>query len=177
LRLGVEKVVEIGPRTQSVPAHIGSAPVEVRGVLPVSEISEILSTSRYGFIAFHLWTPPLGIILLEKSGVFAAYAAHGVIPVMFWPNRRCCHDGHSLFLDSLDLRSLDEAESLTALQGRLCNWYGGHTPQKQAERWRDMIANKTSMHNCSIGLALSERTIHGSETAPPAKIQQRCRSS
>jgi hypothetical protein len=135
LTLGVERLIDIGPRTQSPPARIGPAPVEVRGVLPVSEISEILSASLCGFIAY----PP---VLLGKSGVFAAYAAHGVIPVMFWPSRRCWHDERSLYLDSCDLRSLDEAESLTALQGRLCDWYGEHTLQKQAERWCDIIANK-----------------------------------
>jgi hypothetical protein len=37
---------------------------------------------------------------------------------------------------------LDEAESLTELQSQLRNWYGEHTLQKQAERWRDTIANK-----------------------------------
>src|SRR5262249_54091307 len=98
--LEVEEITDIGPRFQAPPTSLAGAPVTSRGTLPPSAISELLQQARFGFIAY-----PFDV--LGKSGVFAAYAAHGTIPVVF-ADRRGLFDGLQVgqhFLDGVDLKA------------------------------------------------------------------------
>ena len=79
--MGIEKVFDIGPRLSPAPRILAGVPVISKGVLPQHAISEILHHARFGLIAY-----PVDVI--GKSGVFAAYVAHGVIPIVFCERRR-----------------------------------------------------------------------------------------
>jgi hypothetical protein len=72
--LGVEELLDIGPPEGEIPAEVGGRPVRRLGLLPASEVGTLLLASRAGFLAY-----PPGF--LPKSTVFAAYCAHGVVPI------------------------------------------------------------------------------------------------
>ena len=129
-RVNVQRLIDIGPRSRPVPTMVGHVPVEVRGVLPPDIISNILQDARYGLIAY-----PSD--LLGKSSTFAAYAAHGVIPLILCPNGRT-PSGETLFLCNEAIRSLGPKESVD-LQAGLVEWYRAHSISNQTKTWEDLI--------------------------------------
>lgn len=119
--LRIETVVDIGPTIPSLPSNIDGRQVRPLGVLPPEEISMWLQRARAGFLAY----PPS---LLSKSTIFAAYAAHGAVPICAWSTREVggdpCANKH--FLPATD-RGL--ALSPFCLQGVATSardWYRGH---------------------------------------------------
>lgn len=79
-RLEVEEVLDVGA-SAAVPGMIAGVPVRSLGHLPPEEVGRLLGSARFGFVAY----PPH---LLGKSSIFAAYEAHGLCPVVGWPDRR-----------------------------------------------------------------------------------------
>lgn len=72
---GIGRIVDVGP---SLPAAILNRlplPVEPKGFVPVEEASALMRQARIGLQSY-----PLDC--LAKSGIFAAYAAHGVVPLV-----------------------------------------------------------------------------------------------
>jgi hypothetical protein len=125
--MGIKKIVDIGPRVGSPPASLADVPVVVKGALPPLAISELLQDARFGFVAY-----PFHVI--GKSGVFAAYAAHGTIPVVF-PDRRGHFDGLEAgrhFIDGPRIAAAIEASALGLIQLELFSWYASHSLQVQA---------------------------------------------
>jgi len=78
--LEVEEIVDVGAEA-GAPESLEGRRVLRLGVTPASEISDLLGRSRGGFLAY----PP---DFLGKSTVYAAYAAHGVVPVCTWRGRQ-----------------------------------------------------------------------------------------
>ena len=72
-RLGVEEIIDIGPGAVAAPSLAGR-PVRVLGVLPPREVSAWLSDARLGLIDYP-WH------VMTKSGIAAAYFAHGTLAV------------------------------------------------------------------------------------------------
>ena len=75
--LGVEEILDVGPEG-SRPAHLHGIPVKRMGMLPVEEVRAVLARARFGAVS-HPWYN------LAKSSIFAAYCAHGVVPVLAKP--------------------------------------------------------------------------------------------
>lgn len=73
--LGITEILDIGARQAPIPARIGSAAIKPLGRLPADDLSAVLQGCRFGFLAYDATK-------LGKSGVLAAYAAHGAIPVL-----------------------------------------------------------------------------------------------
>lgn len=71
---GITHIDDIGSRHQPPPSHIGPAQITSHGRLPAETISALLSNARFGLLAYQHMP-------LAKSTLFAAYAAHGVIPL------------------------------------------------------------------------------------------------
>ena len=69
--LKIDRILDIGPDLK-LAARIAGRPVEALGVLPADRVSETLLASRLGLIDY-----PSN--RLTKSGIFAAYLAHGVL--------------------------------------------------------------------------------------------------
>jgi hypothetical protein len=133
--LGIEKIFDIGPRFSSVPATLAGVPVISKGVLPQGAVSELLQRARFGFVAY-----PLDFI--GKSGVFAAYAAHGVVPIVL-SEREGAFDGlqpAQHFLDGLRLGTCADAQDLALIQHKLIAWYTSHSLRVQADLIVDCIA-------------------------------------
>jgi hypothetical protein len=72
--LQIQEVVDIGSTTDLNLSAIGEIPVIELGQRSASEISEILKHSIAGFLHYNTE-------VLAKSGVFAAYCAHGLLPI------------------------------------------------------------------------------------------------
>jgi hypothetical protein len=99
-------------------------------------VSELLQEARFGFIAY-----PLDYLC--KSGVFAAYAAHGVVPIVF-SDKNAAFDGLRTgehFLDGLRLRTNVGADHLANIQHQLFKWYQTHSVRTQAIVFDRLIAN------------------------------------
>src|SRR5262249_37540788 len=127
--LRIKQIVDIGPRRSPMPSHLAGVPVVAKGPLPQAAVSELLLQARFGFVAY-----PVDVI--GKSGVFAAYAAHGVVPVVLSDEKRMASlDGlrsSQHFLDGLRLADAD-ANGLASMQRELFAWYQPHSLKAQAD--------------------------------------------
>lgn len=134
-RLGVEELVEVGSgaAAASDPAfeRLGATlPCRHAGLLNVPALRELLLSSRFGVIDYCA-------DLLGKSGVFAAYAAHGCVVLDTNPLGRDS-DGLRRGVDYVDLQALsaatvNDASCHDAMANNLARWYAGHTLDKQAQ--------------------------------------------
>ena len=119
-KLGITEIVDIGSRLVAPPATIGGATIKVRGRLPVAEISRELCDCRFGLMVYD--TTRLG-----KSTVFAAYAAHGVVPVCIGSKATPADgliSGRHLLQPPVERI---KAAALDAMQQQLLNWYNDHS--------------------------------------------------
>jgi hypothetical protein len=126
--LGIEKIFDVGPRLFSIPRTLAGVPVISKGALPQQAVSELLHNARFGFLAY-----PLDFV--GKSGVFAAYAAHGAVPIVL-SDKQGAFDGlqpSRHFLDGLRLGKGVGAEDLASIQCKLFAWYTSHSVKIQAE--------------------------------------------
>jgi hypothetical protein len=73
--LGIQEIIDMGARSQPVPSEVDGITVRATGHLPREEVSSLLSSCRAGFLDY-----PSDV--LGKSTVFAAYCAHGLVPVI-----------------------------------------------------------------------------------------------
>lgn len=125
--LGIEEIIDVGPRLSVMPTDLAGVPVISKGALPPPAVSKLLQAAKFGFIAY-----PFEV--LGKSGAFAAYAAHGVIPIVFSEKLQSL-DGLKSgqhFLDGFRLRKNLNADELAALQSLLNAWYAEHSLDVQA---------------------------------------------
>jgi hypothetical protein len=128
--LGIEKIFDVGPRLSSMPRTLAGVPVISKGALPQRDVSELLQQARFGFVAY-----PIDVI--GKSGVFAAYAAHGVVPIVLSDKKRQgSFDGvrpaHH-FLDGLRHTAAVSVDDLASIQCELLTWYTSHGVKAQAD--------------------------------------------
>ena len=124
--LGIEEVVDVGPPVEA-PPRVGEIPVRTLGVLPAGEVSELLRGSLAGFVAY---PEPF----LAKSTIFAAYCAHGMVPV-------CAGDGRKS--PDPDPPFWTPGSALADPQGiadRARAWYAGHALDRQAEVYRELLS-------------------------------------
>ena len=123
-RLGITEVHDVGGPTEAVPERIGDAPVTKHGRMEPCELSALLSQSMAGFVNY-------GPGCMAKSGVFAAYCAHRMLPVMPADGRSeadgivCGRDYYSV----MDMAAAPEPQSIA---DSAWNWYQGHSLKKHA---------------------------------------------
>jgi GNAT superfamily N-acetyltransferase len=72
--IGAEEIIDIGPSSVNLSERIVDIPILKAGVLEPQAISEILVDSLAGLLSYD---PER----LAKSGIFAAYSSHGVLPI------------------------------------------------------------------------------------------------
>jgi hypothetical protein len=123
----IQRIFDVGPRRGKVPLTLAEVPLTSRGILSRSDLSDLLRETKFGFIAY-----PLHCI--GKSSVFAAYAAHGVVPIVLSDLPQCSEgleaDRH--FIDGLRLKNCHQPHAITEIQARLRTWYAGHSLAAQA---------------------------------------------
>lgn len=124
---GVEDVIDIGERASAPPQRLGAATVVPLGRLPAERVSAELSQCRLGLLAYDLDR-------LGKSTIFAAYAAHGIVPVCFAPAGSAADGlavGRHVLDGSADVPGHVDVEEM---QRALVSWYRGHTSMHLAGR-------------------------------------------
>jgi hypothetical protein len=126
--LGIEEICDVGPDAD-VPASVAGVPVRRCGILPVPEVRDLLAGSRAGFLAY----PP---DFLAKSTIFAAYCAHGLVPVCAWtpplPARETA-------MGRLYWRP-GATEDPDKLAAAARTWYEGHSLDRQTETFRRLVS-------------------------------------
>ncbi len=111
-----------------------SGRIRAHGSLPADQVSEYLARARFGLLCY----PPH---LVAKSGVFAAYCAHGVCTVLL-ADRYQPHDGlqpnvhYAAGLDALENGTADPA----TLGAAAFAWYQPHCVQAHAQAFRALMA-------------------------------------
>lgn len=115
--LAIENLIDIGPPLKALPAQV----TKRMGVLPAAEVSRALGDARFGLIAAREDE-------LAKSGIFAAYAAHGVVPVVL-SRGGAAADGLRSGQSYLAIRRGRLQPALTANEAVAAaarRWYDGH---------------------------------------------------
>jgi hypothetical protein len=123
-------IVEVGTGRPVLDAQPG---VEWRGELASEAVSDLLSQAKFGLVCHPGWS-------LSKSGTFAAYAAHGCIPLVSWP-AGSEPDGLTVgaeFLATENANSVDPA-LLPRVSENIWTWYQGHTAGVQAGLFSELI--------------------------------------
>jgi len=123
--LELERVVCFGRRANPLPRL--RCPVVDAGVVSAGQITSTLKASRVGVLDYYQGE-------LAKSGIFAAYCAHGMVPVLTAPDDSEA-DGlragsHFLVAPQLNTRLGIEHQQTVADSARA--WYAGHTLSRTA---------------------------------------------
>jgi len=122
--LQIHKIVDVGARIDAPPDRVGRVPVLSLGQLSPNCVSQQLMSCQFGLLDYDIGR-------LEKSGVFAAYAAHGVIPICIGAHVK---PSHGLQEGRHFLRwPLNKLPDLGAIQRDLIEWYSGHSIRKHAD--------------------------------------------
>ena len=134
-QLSVDKIINIGSRVPEFARCFGIAGlnVEQTGYLNAMEVSKILARTKFGLFEYF---PDF----LTKSGVLAAYAAHGVVPVCrrrVWNALKGEIDylGGGAILGFHAMRTLSQLEKsgeFAQLSRRLFSWYESHCLRRHA---------------------------------------------
>jgi hypothetical protein len=118
-KLAVNEVVEIGDPCGRPPVNIGTMKWHQYGNLSGEKVSELFLQSRFGLLYYPRH-------LLSKSGVFAAYASHRMVPVLLAQPGSPVEElkPHIHYLDSSEIQSLDTTV-LQELADECWRWYVG----------------------------------------------------
>lgn len=124
--LGNVTVHDVGPEVNLALTELTGLPCVVHGHVAAPTLSAMLEKARWGIVDYHQST-------LEKSGVFAAYCAHGVMPIVLrhsTPSGSSLKEGtHFLTLSSSELIRNNTSE----LSRRAHQWYTGHGIDQHAQ--------------------------------------------
>jgi hypothetical protein len=127
--LGLEEVWDVGPGV-GAPARLGTRPVRELGVLPSAEVSARLLEGYAGFVAYPA-------AFLGKSGIFAAYSAHGLLPVCAWNGSSDAGAANGVPPHWNPVQPVPADPN--ALAAAAHAWYEGHSLARQAETFQELI--------------------------------------
>ena len=133
--LGIKKILDIGPPTGLNLSLMKEVTILEKGALPVSEISHILSHSLVGFLAY---APDF----LAKSTIFAAYCAHGVLPINSDESGRSADGieaGKYYWTPDTTNIPLRDLTAMQAIADNAYSWYQTHTLKAQAKVFAELV--------------------------------------
>ncbi len=135
--LDVEEICDLGPSLNLNISEIKGVPLVQMGEKPAQQISDLMSNSLAG-IAYSNDNKKL-----TKSGVFATYCAHGVVPVITQAKSSQA-DGlevgkHFVFAGSTNINT----ESLQTIADEAYKWYKSHNQIKNAEIFASQLFGDT----------------------------------
>lgn len=138
--LGIEEIWDIGPPTGITLSSVSGVPIVERGQMPNTEISSILLNSLAGFFDY-----PTDF--LAKSTIFAAYCAHGLLPV----SARCrvsavdgIEAGKNYWVPDDQTTSLRDLVEVQAIADRAFAWYHTHNLSVQAKTFAAHLADNVA---------------------------------
>jgi hypothetical protein len=139
-QLGIQEILDIGPEFEP-PGEVHGIPIRRMGILAAQEIDRRFSRSTFGFLSYPRTR-------LAKSGVFAGYCAHGVIPVIarHFPGQV---DGlvDGVHVLSPGTATAAQASGLEACSLAAWRWYSGHQLHDHAAlyaRWLDQSMDEST---------------------------------
>jgi hypothetical protein len=136
-QLGITEVHDVGASFDGIPERVGGVPVQKHGVMGASDLSLLLSGSMAGFLDYFPG-------YLAKSGVFAAYCAHRLIPVT--PDLgRSEADGIEFGIHYYGVAGKQGSEiappNPQAIADAAWGWYQGHSLKSHARAFADALGN------------------------------------
>jgi hypothetical protein len=145
--MGIAEIHDVGAGFDGIPERVGSVPVRKHEVLNISDLSSLLSSAMVGFLDYF----PL---YLAKSGVFAAYCAHRMIPVT-GEDERSEADGIECGVHYHCVEGKQEAmlQDTQSIADAAWNWYRGHSLQCHARAFAealltDAVSKKGDCFSC-----------------------------
>jgi hypothetical protein len=138
-KLGIEVVHDVGPPTAATPGRVAGRRVERHGVLAADAVSALLGGAFAGFLAY-----PPGF--LPKSTIYAAYVAHGVLPVCAWSGGNSRAPGPRVPQFWVPTESISSGLSgeLQAIAAAAHTWYQGHSVGRHATLIARMLRAPTT---------------------------------
>lgn len=130
------EVHDIGPpiRDPAMADALKAQGVRVHGRLPPEAIHALMSQAMFGVVRY----PPR---FVAKSGVFAAYCAHGVTPVLLWSDAYGAHDGlqpGTHYLPGIPQAPVS-AERVQAVSRAAFDWYADHNVDAHVEATKALL--------------------------------------
>jgi hypothetical protein len=127
-KFSIEKIVDIGPSLKQELPRL-DVPINQLGELEAYEISDVLAESAIGMINY-------SNDALIKSSVFAAYCAHGVLPIVHMA-KVSSEEGLRHQLNFLMLEreiNFDSLENCQEIADHAYRWYHAHNAAEHASR-------------------------------------------
>lgn len=139
--LKIKEVVDIGAETGLPLSPVNGVQIVEMGQQSASAISTILSNSLAGFLDYN---PDF----MAKSTIFAAYCAHGMLPV-----NTCCN---TLPIDGIESKKhywipeeqptkLSNSRELQAIADNAYTWYKSHELTTQAKIFANLLTDITDI--------------------------------
>jgi hypothetical protein len=134
--LGIERLIEIGVEPEITAGLEWPFPVESLGPRKIGEISAIMARVKYG-----LFDCPVHVA--GKSGVLAALAAHGIVPIH--PEGEGTFDGLEFGRDTLNISAGAHVSDWTPAQApdgaSVRAWYRKHRLDRQiSDTWLRLLS-------------------------------------
>ena len=135
--LNIQKILDIGTPTGITPTFIGKVPVLELGEQSANKISDILADSIAGFFDYN---PEY----LAKSGIFAAYCAHRLLPINAKGNASIIdgiESGRHYWLPNLNNNDLINESDIQAIANSSHYWYQNHCLSIQSDIFAKIISS------------------------------------
>jgi hypothetical protein len=126
-QLQIQEILDIGSPLPFTPVVEGCS-IKSLGILPSLEISQILADSYAGFFDYPLFC-------IEKSGIFAAYCAHQVLPIggSYPQPSQCGVETGRQYWQAGQPITIPINESAQAIAEQAYAWYQQHSLAAQAK--------------------------------------------
>lgn len=136
--LEIEQVWDIGASTNLTLSTVNNVPIVELGKRSASEISQFLLNSWVGFFDYN---PEY----LAKSTIFAAYCAHGLLPVSDRSSPLPIdgiESGKHYWVPDEQTSGFQKLENLQAIANNAYTWYHNHNLNAQSKTFAALLANK-----------------------------------
>ncbi len=131
--LDIQEILDLGTPTGITPQTIGNVPILELGIQPAEKISEIMAGAIAGFLNYN---PDF----LGKSGIFAAYCAHGLLPINVRgsdiPIDKMKSGEHYWGFSKSELKDL---KIMQAIANNAHAWYSSHNLSSQSKIFFDIL--------------------------------------
>lgn len=135
--LGIQEICDIGTKQNIAPSRLGKITFTELGFQPATKVQEILLDSQAGFLDYTKFPGDLG-----KSSVFAAFCAHGVMPICTAHNPSeadgiFANQQYAIAGEHLSNWSPQQRQSIA---DRAREWYAQHNLEANAKLFSDCFS-------------------------------------
>lgn len=127
--LGIKEIIDIGSPTGLSLSTMDTVPIVEMGQQSIPQVSEILSNALVGFLDYNPG-------YLAKSSIFAAYCAHGLLPINALGSFSLIDGimpGEHYWFPDQSLTHLNSWKEMQAIANNAHDWYQSHNICKQSQ--------------------------------------------